>query len=479
MSSSETLHTAPHANNAIAKFFKTRFLLHHKKPKLPPTEGSLSPTSSTDRGDVTSETSTLAPPSTLPPAVEGRDILAEAANIHIASEQHQRAAKKIGKLKWAVKQRSAFLQHVKDLQRSNSFIQAVVEMKALTAIHDLLVVPTFEGNIPDDILTVEDSLGRLHRALVASNHSSLTVKPLSLSVRILKPIDYLQMRKRLLVQHDYLKPRQGSNVYPLQFHEEKQTDSKMVLAETLTTSRIPPGLQLTTETDTNLPGMLCDLDPEVDESFRDIGCITTPGVSSDKHQLIQDISISWKLQTTVDEVIRSSKKQRTYVDLALRVAISYVYFTSLGISHPYPRLSDYRYYDPAHEDEKPLGPEHILMPYLAVGFGRKPPKKSTVDIGGSASLSMYQNEAMTRLGVLLHQIGCWTLIEEEDLPTAIHAAKVNRNELLLGAGMAYSQIVERCLESKEEDYEPQVQADRIYRHVVVALQKLVDELKWV
>ncbi len=119
------------------------------------------------------------------------------------------------------------------------------------------------------------------------------------------------------------------------------------------------------------------------------------------------------------------------------------------------------------------------MPYLGVGFGSKPPKKSTIDIGGSASQSLFQDEATTSLGLLLHQIGCWALIKEEDLTKASNVAKANRNELLLAAGMPYTQVVGLCLESKEVDHEPQAKADRVYRKVVVPLQKLVDELRWV
>jgi len=59
----------------------------------------------------------------LPQAVEGEDITAEA---------------QIGKVKWVAKQRIVFLNHVDDLRTNNTFIQNVAEMKALTAIHDLL-----------------------------------------------------------------------------------------------------------------------------------------------------------------------------------------------------------------------------------------------------------------------------------------------------------------------------------------------------
>ena len=88
--------------------------------------------------------------------------------------------------------------------------------------------------------------------------------------------------------------------------------------------------------------MIHDLDPEVDKPFKDIGGIITPGESSDKHQSIQDISISWEVQITLDEPGKSTENQRTHINLALRVAILYVDFTSLSTSRSYPRLSDYR-----------------------------------------------------------------------------------------------------------------------------------------
>jgi len=157
-------------------------------------------------------------------------------------------------------------------------------------------------------LAVEDSLRRLHSAFVASNKSTSIHKPLGLSVWILEAADCLRTRKRLLVQHTYLQFRDDSTVYPLQFHAEEETDSKMVLAETLLASKIPPDLQLVTENDVSLPAELCNLDPGADESFRPIGCIVTPGVSSDKYQLVQDISISWEMQITLNDLIRGTKK---------------------------------------------------------------------------------------------------------------------------------------------------------------------------
>ena len=139
---------------------------------------------------------------------------------------------------------------------------------------------------------------------------------------------------------------------------------------------------------------------------------------------------------------------------------------------------DYRYYNPAASENKALGPDSILMPYLSVGFGSKVPKKSTVDIGGSVSHSLSEDEAMSSLGLLLHQVGCWAVLEEQDPFAAREIAKSKRDDLIKGAGLPYTQVVDLCLASKEVDWEPQAQADRIYKKVVGPLQKLVDELRW-
>jgi len=125
-----------------------------------------------------------------------------------------------------------------------------------------------------------------------------------------------------------------------------------------------------------------------------------------------------------------------------------------------------------------MKPEQVLEPYLCVGFGAKAPKQSTRTIGGLASRCLFNDEAMTELGVLLHQVGTWKVIPEKDLSEARTRAKAARNELIMAAGMPYAQIVDACLEPKSEEGDAQTHADQIYKQVVFPLQSIVKQLNW-
>ena len=124
-----------------------------------------------------------------------------------------------------------------------------------------------------------------------------------------------------------------------------------------------------------------------------------------------------------------------------------------------------------------LGSKHVLEPYLCVGFGSKAPRKSTRDIGGVSS-HLAGDEAITSLGLILHQLGCWKLVESEDLGAARIVAKFQRKDLQTNAGIPYTQIVDMCFAAKEDDWDRHARTEKVYRQVVGPLQKLISELRW-
>lgn len=343
------------------------------------------------------------------------------------------------------------------------------------------MVPVFKGTIPDDIASAQGSLQRLHRALLEFNKvedGSSDHKSLVMSIRALKAAGYVQTKKKVHADHDYLAFRENSAVYPLQVDFPHEKPSTMVLAETMLAAPTSPTQSEVLDKNISLSGLLCDKDEDAEYSLKAIGSILTPGSSADFHQLFQDISSSWIIQDTLEGLIKRTEKYRTYISLAVQIAISYMHFVSIARSHSYPGLSDYRYYSPVPGEKKDIGPEHVLMPFLSVGFGSKARKKGTGEIGGFESQTIHEDEALIRLGLILHQVGCWTVFDGMDLETARRAAKSKRGDLMFGAGMPFTQVVDLCLCAKNEDFDPLVQATKIYGTVVVPLQKIVDELRW-
>ena len=305
------------------------------------------------------------------------------------------------------------------------------------------------------------------------------------------------MRKRLAPKHPNIAFRQDTYLYPLQVHVlgECQTMSRLLLAESLRIVNPVSDhtIQGVINPDTTLMQMLEKIDADADEALRPIGSVVATANAADIHNLIQDISTTWSLRTTLSTLIRTSPKHRTFLALAVQIAISYVYITATGLAQSYPRLEDYRYYDPhtasdqqqQQQPQKPkaLTPESILLPYLYTGFGSPPSKASTVDIGGSTGNSLDRNEALCCLGLLLHQIGCWKLLpsaeDKESLGAAIETATRQHNDLVVAAGMPFAQVVQLCLESREDgDSDDAERAKGLYSQVVLPLQALVDELKW-
>ena len=391
-----------------------------------------------------------------------------------AADRLQSEATLIMKAKWVTGQKKEFEKHLEEIHASNDFIRDIVSMRTLGSIYNILLVPEFKGKIPEEVLGVQDSLYRLHHALNYSNPGSPETKPVVISIRIMEAAAYVQLRKKLTVHHDYISFHENSALYPLQVQPSTATSSTVVLAETPMSADehfdLPP-------TEKHLSEMLLGQSVDAYEALKEIGSVTKMMSSLDCHRLFQDISTSWTVQNTLADLIQSTSKFRTYIHLAVKVSISYMYLVSIGTPHQYPRLIDYRYYGLASEPKKVLDPREVLEPYLSVGFGSRAPRRSTKDIGGTSSLST-GDEAMTGLGLVLHELGCWNTLDEEDPSRARDTARGERKDLQASAGTTYAEIVDLCFTAKEVEWERHACAANIYRKVVAPLQKLVSDLKW-
>ena len=391
-----------------------------------------------------------------------------------AAEQFQSEATLIMKAKWVGGQRKEFEKHLEEIHASNDFIRDIVSMRTLGSIYNILVVPEFKGEIPEEILGVQDSLHRLHHALNHSNQGSPQTQPVVISIRIMDAAAYVQLRKTLTIHHDYISFHENSALYPLQVQALTATSSTVVLAETPMIAdkhfACPPTEKL-------LSKMLLDQSVDAYEALKEIGSISENLSSLDCHRLFQDISTSWKVQNTLADLIKSTIKFRTYIHLAVKVSISYMYLASIGTPHQYPRLIDYRYYESAAEPKKVLAADEVLEPYLSVGFGSRAPRRSTKDIGGTAP-ELSGDVAMMGLGLLLHELGCWKMLDDQDPSRARDIARGERKDLQASAGTTYAEIVDLCFAAKEGELERHARAANIYRKVVAPLQKLVSDLRW-
>lgn len=425
----------------------------------------------------TNSSGTLTPETTssIKPEALGSEGAVSAATEQIETAQKIQAKAPItSKLKW-IRQKKDFVTHVDEIRQSNDLISHMVSMIALGSIHNILIVPELHEDVPELLLSVQDSLDRLHHALNRSNSYSSKTRPVAISLRVMNAKAYVQLKNKLTIQHNYINFHSDSAVYPLQLQPPTAPSSTVVLAETMLATQ--GSTQIMHETVIPLAEKLSGLQIDTDEAFKEIGSIFHAEGSNDVHYLFEDISTSWIVQDTLADLVETKPKFLTYIQLAIQVSMSYIYCVSIGASHRYPRLADYRYYKPIEDENRSLGPNDILEPYLSVGFGSRAPRKSTKDIGGASS-QFSGNEALTCLGLLLHQLGCWKRLNDEDLASARDVAKTQRKDLQTSTGICYTEVVDVCFAAKEDDWDPRVRTEKLYQKVVAPLQKLVADLHW-
>ena len=101
--------------------------------------------------------STLARSSALQRSLQSEEQTLEVANSQTTSSKEvQQQANVLVRTKWP-KQRKLFLKTLDDLHAGNDFIKDIVTTRGLTSIHNLVVVPIFDGAIPEDEAAVRDS----------------------------------------------------------------------------------------------------------------------------------------------------------------------------------------------------------------------------------------------------------------------------------------------------------------------------------
>lgn len=315
---------------------------------------------------------TLAVSTSVQQGLEHQEVLAAGALQDQESKRIQGQATIKKKIQWTKTQRKAFLKHLDQLESSNNTLESIVTMQALLNIHESVVTHPLKEDVPPETVETEKSLRRLHFALIASNKATTEEGSLRVGIRIMEPAAYAKRKKQLLLDHDYVAWSQEPSIYPLQLENSAARSSKMVLVDSGPPNP-KPEQTATADYDTSLSSMLCELDPDADESFKIIGNIGSPTESGHFLRLYQDLSLAWHRQTTLLYILDNTRKSDSFIDLAVHIALSYVYLVFLGTGISYPRLGDYRYYDAPEgthsagsaSDHKPqLTPEVGVLNYL-------------------------------------------------------------------------------------------------------------------
>ena len=335
--------------------------------------------------------------------------------------------------------------------------------------------------MPADVKSVQASLHRLHKALKSVNTTAPGEARCAISLRILKPGDYGRLRNETDLECPL-----HSRLYPMQVHilEGKRIsdESKLLLAgTTMTSSSQSAGLGLP-GLDFLLTTKLQPIQRRPEENLKKIASVRTPN-SEDMHYLYQDVSAAWSKQASLLDLMEAKGKYEKYMELAVSIALTFSYIAAVGLFDAYPSLSDFINFAQKKSQQLRQQPQKhkvdewgIVNPFVDAKFGIAGPPRSTAALGGSFGTLLAEDDAMIHLGVLLHQIGRWSVIKAPNIGKAREEAMSKRSDLLLDTGIPYTNVVDLCLNAEYNSGEGVSAADKIYKKVVVPLEEHAGQL---
>ena len=341
-------------------------------------------------------------------------------------------------------------------------------------------------NLPDEVLTTQASLERLHLALKAANNADTGRFMFGVSL-VSNP--FLTAEDVRSSYHE-VRLRENSLVFRLQAHKPSENGtSRLLLAETLCDK--PPAKAEPSEQDFQSVNniALVPLHSEGDDAFVPIRHVTTPGSPSDKHYLFQDVSANWAHTSTLAELFSEEAPDRpSRYSLAALLAFSSLCFTPDKLLVDGSQAKDYCYYDsgPNEQGNEKVAiikdQDRLLSPYLMAGLGSPPPKMPTRAFGGARGVAPIHNQQIVALGLLLYQIGCWhpldhatSISAREGLRTVV---REHMHDLHRETGMGFAETVQLCLDWKYTAPKDQRTSQvLLYEKVVETLRKLDEAVR--
>lgn len=473
---------------------KKKASLYNKIFRHGKTKGSASDTSSGSELSLASASSGLAAHSSSTPAssLAASRPSDTAAATAAADRQGTEAKNKqssitlTNKVKWLT-ERKAFLRAVNNLIASNDTVESLIRARTLKPKPDPLDKSSV--TLPEEILTTQASLQRLHFALKAANKADTGRLEFGVNLISNQTLTAEDVRS---TYHE-VRLRENSLVFRLQVHKAGEDESSiLLLAETLCDK---PAIKVESSEQTRLTSTtiaLLPLDPEGDDAFVPIRHATTPEHPSDTHHLFQDVSADGARTSTLAELLNEEAPDRpSRYSLAALLAFSWLCFTPDKPFVDASQAKDYHYYDCGAREETHPGDEKIaivrdqdrlLSPYLVSGFGSPPRKVPTRAFGGARGAAPVHDPQIADLGLLLYQIGRWHPLEHatgisarEELRTVV---REHMHDLHRETGMGFAETVQLCLDWKYTAPKDQRASQALlYEKVVETLRKLDEAVR--
>ena len=391
------------------------------------------------------------------------------------------------KIKWLT-ERKTFLRAVNSLIASNDLVESLIRARVSRPKPEPVDV-TSSANLPEELLTTQVSLQRLHHALKAANKAD--TGRLEFGVNLVSK--HSLTAEDVKAGYHEVRLRENSLVFRLQVHKPREDQcSRLLLAESL--CGIPVAEMEPAEQDHSTTNTidLVPLDLAGDNAFAPIRHVTTPGYPLDRHHLFQDVSANWARTSSLAELFNEEAPDRpSRYSLAAILALSHILFTPDKLPVNTSHAEDYCYYDCSSNEEFHQSNEktaiirdqdRLLSPYLVSTFGSPPHKIPTRAFGGARGATPVYNSQIVDLGLLIYQIGRWQPLKHatsnsirDELRTV---AREHMHDLHRETGMGFAETVRLCLDWKYTAQKDQL-ADQVllYEKVVETLRELDEAIR--
>ena len=307
-------------------------------------------------------------------------------------------------IKWAHHDKETFKENVRDIRKTINTLDKLLALRSTSDSGRLLPAQPDASSVSHSTPQVQGALERLHKSLRNLNVHKHGQGPGNFAVHIAAPFN----DNWRLVHDQYSLPLRKSALMFYVQQRKANEENSFLLIETLTEAAGDVRAQ-----DESVK-KIEDLDNPSEtangnkaDAYSTWGFICTPEHAEDEHRIFVDTA-TWRQTSTLADLLADPESLEHFSPenvfiLTRRIMVAHLDFSLVRASCPNPRLESYAYYKRSLEVEgmQEEGPP-LLRPYLASGFGCRPPGRQP---GATSGPSKDTNAPVIELGLVLFQIG--------------------------------------------------------------------------
>ena len=362
-------------------------------------------------------------------------------------------------IKWAHHDQETFKEKVHEIRKTINTLDKLLTLRSPSDSGRLLPAQPDASSVSHSTPQVQGALERLHNSLRNLNVQKQRQGSWNFAVHIAAPFD----DNWRLVHDQYSLPLRKSALMFYVQQRKADEESSFLLIETHTEPA--RGVQAQAESvrkieDLDNPSATADGNEA--EAYSTWGFICTPEHPEDEHRIFVDTA-TWRRTSTLADLLVDPESLQYFSPenvfiLARQIMVAHLDFSLVRPSCPNPRLESYAYYKRSLEVEgmQEEGPP-LLRPYLACGFGCRPPGRQP---GATSGPSKDTNAPVIELGLVLFQIGSRRKLNyrTKGMGSTVELLNSVKNEALGNLweveklyGPLFTRVIETCLLSHSEN----------------------------